>query len=308
MSERASRTLKSRVLEHIRVQRLWEPGQSIVIGVSGGVDSMALMHLLHRTQGAHGGVLVVMSIDHGLRPESADEVDFVARQCRQLGLDFESRVLEIEAGSNLAERARMARREALEAVGTDRIATAHHQDDQAETVLYHLLRGSGMQGLKGMAAQSERWVRPLLREPKAILQAWATAEAIPWKDDPSNPTSQRGALREVLPLLDVIHGGTSGALARSARLLAREDALLSTLAEEAWLRVESGGGLHRKRLSGEPEAIQLRLLRRLIGERSLRADPLEHVVAGALMYTGQLDLGGGMRLKCEDGILRLERS
>jgi len=279
----------------------------VAIGVSGGVDSVVLMHLLHRTQRAHGGELIVMSIDHGLRPESPKEVDFVADQCAALGLCFEGRTLRLEAGPNLAERARLARRIALESLGADRVATAHHQDDQAETVLYHLLRGSGMQGLKGMTSRTGPWVRPLLREPKSMLVKWAECEGLSWMEDPSNPASQRGELRRIMPQLDAVHGGASGALARSARLLAREDAWLSALVDDAWERVAVDGGLHRERLAAEPDALQLRLLRRLIGARSVRADQLEAIVAGALQHTGKLDLGGGLRVLCSDGILRLDR-
>ena len=153
MRSRAARTLQTRVLEQVRVQGRWSPGQTVAVGVSGGGDSIVLMHLLQRTQRAHGGQLVVMSINHGLREESASEVEMVRAQCEVLGLPFESRDLRIEKGSNLAERSRLARRTALESLGTDRVATAHHRDDQAETVLYHLLR-FGMQGLKGMSACS----------------------------------------------------------------------------------------------------------------------------------------------------------
>jgi len=308
MSDRAVRTLQARVLEHIRVQHLWEPGQTVAIGVSGGVDSVVLMHLLHRTQKAHGGELVVMSINHALRPEAAEEVDLVASQCRLIGLRFESCVLDLDRGANLAERARLARRAALTSLGTDRVATAHHQDDQAETVLYHLLRGSGMQGLKGMTARSGVWVRPLIREPKAVLLGWAKQEGLQWTEDPSNPDSQRGELRRIMPRLDAVHGGSAGALARSARLLAREDELLSRLSDEAWERVSADGGLQRARLAQEPEALQLRLLRRLVGDKRVRADQLEAVVAGALMRSGKLDLGGGVTLHCDDGLLHVERS
>jgi tRNA(Ile)-lysidine synthase len=308
MGDSGARTLQARVLEHIRVQGLWTPSETVAVGVSGGVDSMVLLHLLHRTQRAHGGDLVVMSINHGLREASVQEVAMVEAQCLSLGLCFETCTLELKPGANLAERARDARRSALQSLGTDKIATAHHQDDQAETVLYHLLRGSGMQGLKGMTAQAGRWVRPLLREPKSVLKAWAELEDVQWMEDPSNPESQRGAIRRILPQLDELHGGAGRALARSARLLAREDALLSELTAQAWARVSRDEGLDRGLLAAEPEALQLRLLRKLISDPGVRAEQLEAVVAGALIRPGRLDLGGGLSLICVDGCLRLARS
>ncbi len=307
MTERSARTLQARVLEQVRVQRLWNPGERVTVAVSGGVDSMVLMHILHRTARAHGGRITVVSVDHGLRPESAREVEMVRAQCVEVGLPCLTKSLDIAPGSNLAERARDARREVLCSVKGDVIATAHHQDDQAETVLYHLLRGSGAQGLKGMAPRNGRWVRPLIRERKDVLRAWATAEGIQWVEDPSNPLSQRGALRRILPSLDAIHGGSSNALARTARLLAREDELVSSLADEAWSRVERDGGLDRDKLSQEAEAIQLRLLRRLIQDHRVRADPLEAILAGALMSPGRLDLGHGLTLICSGGRLVVGR-
>ena len=144
------RTLHRRVVEHIQVESLWSKGQSVLVAVSGGVDSTVLLHLLHQTQAAHKGKIKVMSIDHGLRPEATQEVRTVAVQCEALGIPFEARSLAVTPGPNLAERARDARREALLSVDADCIATGHHQDDQAETVFYHLLRGSGLRGLQGM--------------------------------------------------------------------------------------------------------------------------------------------------------------
>ena len=156
MNERA-RTLPLRVLESIRRHRLWEPGDRVLLAVSGGVDSMVLLHVVHQMRDAHGGALSVASIDHGLRPESAFEVEQVGRATAALGLPFQPFTLNLEAGSNLQARARDARQAALVSLGTDRIATGHHLDDQAETVLFHLLRGSGARGLQGMQACRAPW-------------------------------------------------------------------------------------------------------------------------------------------------------
>jgi len=301
------RTLQLRVLEHIHTAKLWVPGDRVLVAVSGGADSTALLHLLHKTQGAHGGVLSVMTIDHGLRKASAAEVAGVLAQCEMIGLPCSVLNLGLSAGPNLAERARNARREALLAMGTDRIATGHHEDDQAETVLYHLLRGSGMQGLMGMAAQRGPWVRPLLREPRAVLAAWVKAEGLSWVEDPSNADSQRGHIRALMPGLDALHGGSRRALARSARLLAREDALLSELTDRAWAAVQRDGGLCAKGLAAQHPALRLRLLRRLVGHTGVRADALETVARGALGNGGTFDLGHGLKLVCESSVLRVSK-
>jgi len=282
------------------------PGESVAVAVSGGLDSTVLLHLLHRTQGAHRGELVVCSIDHGLRPESAHEVEGVGALARNLSLPFRAIKLEIEPGPNLAERARDARRLALESLGTACIATGHHEDDQAETVLFHLLRGSGMRGLQGMQIKNGPWVRPLLFESREALHAWAMQEALTWVEDPSNPGSQRGTLRGLMPRLDEIHGGAGRALSRSARLLAREDEWLSSLADAAWEELHSERGLNREMLALLHPALQLRLLRRLVPDGSIRAEPLESVVDGALSGPGTLDLGRGITLVWSSGHLRVE--
>ena len=302
-----ARTLPLRLVEALRRGRLWSPGQRVVVAVSGGLDSSVLLELLHRTAGAHKGQLTVASVDHGLRPEAIAEVAQVGRRARALGLDFRALSLGLEAGPNLAERAREARRAALLGLGADRIATAHHEDDQAETVLYHLLRGSGAAGLAGMRALDPPWCRPLLGEPRAVLLAWAQAEGLRWVEDPSNAGSQRGQLRALWPALEAIQGGLSGALARSARLLAREDALLERIVDEGWPRLAQAGGLSLAGLRAEDPALYLRYLRRLCAEAGLSAPRAERLEA-ALAFTGEegeVELGGGVRLRFGEGHVSL---
>lgn len=302
----SGRTTQRRVLDAVQRLGLWQPGDTVCLAVSGGVDSMVLMHLMHRTQRAHGAQLSVVSIDHGLRAESGREVGMVEAAAIALNLPFHAVRLNLRPGPNLAERAREARQNALRDRRTDWIATGHHRDDQAETVLYHLLRGSGMRGLMGMQAKSGPWVRPLLFEPRAALQQWAEANGVEWSEDPSNPGSQRGTLRELMPRLDAVHGGASRALARSARLLASEDAWVEALVDDEWAALVDDSGLDRVALASRHPALQLRLLRRLVASTRVRAEPLESVVSGALMQGGRLDLGGGLVMVCSGGRLKVE--
>ncbi len=307
-ADEATRALSRRVLEAVRRERLWAPGDVVTVAVSGGLDSVVLLDVLASTAAAHGARLRVVSIDHGLRPEAPDEVRRVGALAAARDLPFRGVRLDVPRGADLAARLRRARRAALLADGADRIATAHHRDDQAETVLHHLLRGGGLDGLRGMRWRDGAWVRPLLGEPRDALRAYAEAGALTWTEDPSNPGSLRGRMRAVMPALDALHGGAAGALARSARLLARDAALIDHLADEAWRRCAVAGGLDAAGVRREPPALQARLLRRLLadGPGVLRADHIEAALRWLPRPQGRLGLPAGRGLVVRDGLLRVE--
>jgi tRNA(Ile)-lysidine synthase len=184
----------------------------LVLAVSGGPDSTALMYLASRWRSRRGPKLVAVTIDHGLRPESAREAADVGRLARRLGVTH--RVLRWRGAkptSGLQQNARTARyrllMKAARSAGARHILTAHTLDDQAETVLFRLARGSGIAGLAGMARMSALddvvLVRPLLEFPKARLVATLRAAKIPFVEDPSNldPRFARTRLRQYLPTL-----------------------------------------------------------------------------------------------------------
>ena len=125
------RTLPQQLLQTLQQSGMWESGQRVTIAVSGGLDSICLLHLLAMTADAHGGSLQVVTINHGLRDESLEEVEFVAQQSKELGLVCHIRHLSISKGANLQARAREQRRKVLLSIPADRIVTAHHQNDQA---------------------------------------------------------------------------------------------------------------------------------------------------------------------------------
>jgi len=193
-----------------------ERGSSLVVAVSGGADSMVLLHVLARLAPTFGLSLHAHGVDHGLRPEAARELDGAEAFAESLGVPFARTSLKVARGGNLQARARAARHAALASaaarVGARAIATAHHADDRAETVLMRLMRGAGARGLAALpprapseAASDIELLRPLLRARRTALRAHAARHRIPFADDPSNedPRYLRVQVRrEVLPLLE----------------------------------------------------------------------------------------------------------
>jgi tRNA(Ile)-lysidine synthetase-like protein len=298
-----ARTLPRRVLEVIKRERLWDAGDPIVVAVSGGLDSTVLLELLVELQDAHRGVLSVVSFDHGLRPAATHEVAVVGRIARAHGLDFRAVRLDLSPGPNLHDRARAARRAAL--ADAPIIALGQHEDDQAETVLGNLLRGAGTTGLGGMLVKDPPFVRPLLFERRDVLEAWARTEGLSWVEDPSNADSRRGRMRELWPALDDLQGDARGALARAARLLARDDAFLVAATDEAWSRWERECGLAWEAVRTEHPALALRLLRRLAGDVPVSAVQLEAALLWEPKEGGALPLSEGWSLVYSGGVLRL---
>ena len=225
-------------------------GETVLVSVSGGADSVALLHLLHALAPSWRLTLHVLHVDHGLRPDSAHDAAVVRALGARLGLPAHVERVHVGPGS-VEAAARAARYTALEAwaerVGADRIALGHTLDDQAETVLMRVLDGAGVRGLAAIPPVRGRIIRPLVEIRREALREMLTADAIAWVEDPSNrdPKFLRNRIRhELLPLLaasfatDVVP-----ALARVARL-AREsvEALdrAATLELERLTTVEQG--------------------------------------------------------------------
>ncbi len=220
-------------------------GDGVAVAVSGGADSLALLHSLRALAGPRGWRLAVATVDHGLRPGSAADAAFVADQAKTLGLPVRVRTLgpaDLEphrrAGPEAAARA--ARYAVLwpaaDELGCRWLATGHTLDDQAETVLLQLLRGAGPDGLAGMAVHSGRLLRPLLGARRAETRACCAAIGLEWREDPTNagdgPLRNRVRQR-LLPLLEELRPGATQTLARTAALAADERDWLDQLVAAA---------------------------------------------------------------------------
>jgi tRNA(Ile)-lysidine synthase len=265
----------------------WKAAPAIVLAVSGGPDSVALMWLMARWRRAltRGPRLIAVTVDHGLRAASAREAGDVKRLARNLGLPHHTlrwRGAKPKTGVPAAARAERYRllAKAAQDHGASHIVTAHTRDDQAETLLMRLLRGSGIAGLAAMARESPRHgvvlARPLLQVSKAQLIATLKKAKIAFADDPSNrdPHFTRPRLRALMPAL-AEEGGDARNLARLAARLARANAAVEVLADgaERYLALKDRAA-PRDRQNGKifdfeafaaiPEEIRLRLLQRAI--------------------------------------------
>ena len=258
---------------------------AIVLAVSGGPDSVALMWLMARWRRAlsKGPRLVAVTVDHGLRPEAAREARNVKALAR--ALDLEHRTLRWTGDkprSGVPAAARAARyrllAKAARGAGARHVLTAHTRDDQAETLLMRLLRGSGIAGLSAIARESERdgvvLARPFLNVPKARLIATLSKAGIAFADDPTNrdPIFTRPRLRALLPAL-AAEGGDAQSLARLAARFARANAAIELLTDgaERYLALKGSAAPERHALDFDaaafaamPEEIRLRLLTRAI--------------------------------------------
>ena len=265
-----AKRFEQRVLSVVKRKRLWAAGDVVTLAVSGGVDSMVLLDVLVRTLRSHKGKLQVVTFNHGFRKESIEEVQFVHQVCLHHRIPCIIHDLHLKKGPNKQERARQARRRfLLEQDGV--IATAHHGSDQAETVLFRMLRGSGLDGLKGMSVLSDRWVKPLLMEFKDDILNYANERGIEWREDQSNAESTRGIIRQFWAQLAMVHPKPEKTLANLSRMLSRDADCLDMQASNALQNVVNDNQILLHKLREHHPAIQVRILRRWLWENNVGA-------------------------------------
>ena len=225
-------------LQHFLSQHT-KPNQRLLLGLSGGLDSCVLLHLLAQARATMPFELQAMHVHHGISPNADSWATFCQAQCAALNVPLTIVKLQLDEQSKLGleGQARQLRYDALfnNALQADFVLSAHHQDDQAETLLLQLFRGAGLKGLASMSAADERrrLLRPLLNVPRSSLEAYAKQHGISWCEDESNSNTQyeRNFIRhDVLPLLSARNPAIKQALARTAAHAAEASDLLNDLA------------------------------------------------------------------------------
>ncbi|MGB7815626.1 MAG: tRNA lysidine(34) synthetase TilS [Methylotenera sp.] len=208
----------------------------LVVGFSGGLDSCVLIHLLAECSKTLPFQLQAHHVHHGLSHNADAWADFCRDVCTKLNIPFTISKVEVNknSGLGLEAAAREARYKALLTSDADFICLAHHQDDQAETLLLQLARGAGVKGLAGMAGLNKKLLRPLLDVPRSALEAYAEQHQLAWIEDESNVDTKfdRNFMRhEVLPKLEKKYPAIRQTISRAAQHMAEADLLLDELAE-----------------------------------------------------------------------------
>lgn len=316
--------LAARFGDHVRGEGLVEPGHRVVVAVSGGLDSVVLLHLFRFHPPVEDVVLTAAHLDHRMRPGSAADARWVTGLARAWNVGLRLAAAEpVPAREAEARSVRYAflRRVAVRE-GADRVATAHHADDQAETVLFRAVRGTGVGGLRGIRERGPQGlIRPLLPFWREDLEAYAGAVGLRWRVDPTNrdTTRARNALRHrVLPMLEEdVAPGTRRALVRLARNARREDeawqSLLPRLLEGVVREdAEDRVVVAREALLAYHSAVAARLVRALARRLGTVLD--EAGTRAAMEFTtsgrsgGGVDLAGGLRLRRDfDRLIFLRR-
>ena len=295
--------------EPVLDRSLLPAGCTVLCAVSGGADSVCLLDLVRRL----GDVTVLCAhFDHGIRgAESARDAAFVEALCKEWGVPFFPGRGDVPAyaaanGLSIETAAREVRYAFLERTakeqGADVIATAHNLNDNAETILFRMARGTGLRGLTGIPARRGRIVRPLL--PRRDIEEYLTARGIPHVEDSTNAETDaaRNRIRlDVLPRLESIHPGAAAGIARMSETLAEDEAFLASLAEEKlalW-----GEAIPGAELCAVPRPVARRALARWLGGELSRErfDALLRFAAGD--GDGVLELPG-RRVRRELGSAR----
>jgi tRNA(Ile)-lysidine synthase len=296
------------------------PGERVLALLSGGADSVCLVHALRESLGV--GRVKALHVNHGLRAAADEDERFCNVLCKALGVELVVEHVTVQRRGNLEAAAREARYGAAERVrdelGLDLVATGHTASDQVETILYRLASSPGRRALLGMRARRDRIVRPLLGVTREQTHAYCEEAGLPWREDESN--RDRGLARnrlrlEILPGLREVHPAADRNVLATAALLRDEHEVLEQAVDQA-LRESGAGGsppsVELARLARIPAALRRLVLRRLAEEAAGAAVPLGSDEIGSIERlaaaggSGSVPLGGGLEAVCEYGIVRFQ--
>ena len=306
-------------------ERCGARGRSVCVALSGGLDSVVLLHAAVALRQTFDLQLSALHVDHGLSPRAQDWARFCSRLCASLEVPISVRRVTVATNTGLGtEAAARARRyEAFWQIPADFLLLAHHQDDQAETLLLQLLRGAGVQGLSAMpmerplGTRAPRLLRPFLMLQRSQLAGFAADNALEWIEDESNAQTvyDRNYLRHtVLPLIEARFPAYRSTLSRSGRNLADAAQLAAILGEQDLAATRSGNGIVLDRMRDWPEVRVRNALRALFRElghvpprRSLLSEAARQAFHAGEQAQVRVDFGD-VSLRRYRGVLYLVRN
>lgn len=324
--------MQKTVRDFIREYDMIKPGDKVLVAVSGGADSVCLMYLLNSMKEQLRMELRIMHVHHGLRGKEADrDAAFVEEEAKRLNLPCRvvyRNVTEYgkEQKLSVEEAGRVLRYQALEkeamAWGNAKIATAHHREDQAETILHNLFRGSGLKGLCGMSAVKGAVIRPLLCVGRQEILKYLQEQGLSYCEDSTNACQDytRNRLRHKLipEICRDINAGAVKHIVGAGKLLSQADEYLEGQAEEIWNRYgkrqkEAGSyGIELKVLENQPDILKGYLIRKMIGlctnsVKDITFVHIDQICRLAEKGTGKkVSLPYGLEAKAEYGTLWIE--
>ena len=297
-----------------RESGLVRPGEPLLVMVSGGGDSVALLDIAQDL----GASVSVLHVNYHLREESSLDEQLVRGLCEARGVPLTVEHVELGTEGNLQERARDARYSLAERLAEGDYAAAHTASDQAETVLFRLAVSPGSRALLGMAPRRGRLVRPLLGVTREEVRDHLRARGLEWREDPSNADRRFARARvrhDVLEALRELSPAVERTIAETARQLRDEAEVLDAAVADALSELGGGPAIALAALREHPPALQRLVLRALaeqaaggLAPRALSRREADEILALGERGTKSLDLGGGLRAVAEYGTLRFTRS
>jgi len=289
-------------LEAARESGLVRAGAPLLVMVSGGGDSVALLDIAVRL----GARVAALHVNYALREDADSDEQFVRDLAARLDVPLHAQRVTLPEG-NMQERARDARYALAEQLAERDYAAAHTASDQAETVLYRLAVSPGSRALHGMAPRRGRLVRPLLGVTREEVRHYLRARELEWREDPSNADRRFARARvrhDVVDALRELSPAAERTIAETARQLRDEAEVLDAAVDDALKELGPGPAVSLEALREHPPALQRLVLRRLAGDRPVPDSVLELGGSG----TKSLDLGDGLRAVAEYGTLRFTRA
>lgn len=296
-------------------------GSAVLVGFSGGADSMALLSVLWTLAAETSGKVVALHVNHGIRGEAADRDEKVCSSfCESRNIPFyvlHANIPEIasETGEGLEECGRRIRYEWFQKMGTDlfpdttwRIATAHNANDSVETVLFHLARGTSLKGMTGIPPVRDSVIRPLIDCTRAEIESYCEEESLSYVTDYTNFDNDfsRNRLRNlVLPEIQLINPNAVECISRSSRNFALDEEYLEGETFKVLEQSRDGDTYLTDPILCAPKAIGFRVLAEILGEVSGVQPETKHIEAlyGVLASGGQLQIPTGLIVRVHQGVL-----